>query len=199
MTRNQIAYWALEEIKRSNQIREVETGRSNLAHESLTGFHNVTSRTKVEQDFTLGQQANRLTEQRDFVNKEIGYGKLALQASELAVSEQQVGINARHADIAARNAESNAKSADASLMTAGANITNSLANASQADTAAERQLTYDYEATNRIVYNIAENRVHAQDANTRQKVQEAGLFKIKSDNFWRGIEVGPSYLKLLIP
>lgn len=42
MTSNQIAYWNLQELKRSNVARESETNRSNLAREGETMRHNVT-------------------------------------------------------------------------------------------------------------------------------------------------------------
>lgn len=35
MTRNQLQYWANQEIKRSNLAREQEANRSNLANEDL--------------------------------------------------------------------------------------------------------------------------------------------------------------------
>lgn len=41
MTQNQIAYWTLQETKRSNQIREGETERSNKAKEYETNRANV--------------------------------------------------------------------------------------------------------------------------------------------------------------
>lgn len=41
MTSNQIAYWNLEELKRSNAAKEGETRRSNLAREAETSRHNV--------------------------------------------------------------------------------------------------------------------------------------------------------------
>lgn len=41
MTQNQIAYWTLQETKRSNQVREGETERSNKAREWETNRTNV--------------------------------------------------------------------------------------------------------------------------------------------------------------
>lgn len=41
MTANQIAYWNLQEQKRSNQVREGETMRHNLTTESETARDNV--------------------------------------------------------------------------------------------------------------------------------------------------------------
>lgn len=41
MTSNQIAYWNLQELKRSNVARETETNRSNRAREGETSRHNV--------------------------------------------------------------------------------------------------------------------------------------------------------------
>lgn len=40
-TANQIAYWKLQEEKRSNVSRETETNRSNLASEAETNRHNL--------------------------------------------------------------------------------------------------------------------------------------------------------------
>lgn len=56
MTSNQIAYWNLQELKRSNVARETETNRSNLAREGETSRHNVAqeyidkSKVSVERD-----------------------------------------------------------------------------------------------------------------------------------------------------
>lgn len=43
MTQNQIAYWKLQEDKRSNLARETETNRSNLARETEEHRSNVAS------------------------------------------------------------------------------------------------------------------------------------------------------------
>lgn len=199
MTRNQIAYWTLVETERSNRARENETGRSNLAHESLTGFQNATNRTKVEQDFTLGTQANALTERRDEVNRDIGFTNLALRANELALSEKDVGIRERQLDISSRMATSQARQADAALMQGSAAITNSLANTEQARVAQQRQDTYNFEAKNKAAYNIAESITHRQDADTRSAAQTTNAQRLLSDNIYRAIEVGPSYIKALKP
>lgn len=56
MTSNQIAYWNLQEAKRSNVARETETSRSNRAKEGETSRHNVAqeyidrSRVSVDRD-----------------------------------------------------------------------------------------------------------------------------------------------------
>lgn len=41
MTQNQIAYWNLQETKRSNQVREGETNRHNVVTESETNRANL--------------------------------------------------------------------------------------------------------------------------------------------------------------
>lgn len=199
MTRNQIAYWALVETNRSNLAREQETGRSNLASESLTGYQNLTGRTKVEQDFTLGQQANTLTAQRDTANKDIGLANVALRANELALEEQDVGIRSRQADISSRMATSQARQADAALIQASAAVTNSLANTAQANVAQQRADTYDFEAQNKAAYNIVESTTHRLDAETRQSAQTTNAQRLLSDNIYRAIEIVPSYLKILLP
>lgn len=40
MTANQVAYWKLQEEKRSNLAKENETNRSNVAKENLTDYSN---------------------------------------------------------------------------------------------------------------------------------------------------------------
>lgn len=47
MTQNQIAYWSLQETKRSNQIREGETFRHNVATESETSRHNIAGENEL--------------------------------------------------------------------------------------------------------------------------------------------------------
>lgn len=199
MTRNQIAYWALVETNRSNLVREYETRRSNLASESLTGYQNQTNRNKVEQDFTLGSQANTLTASRDTANKEIGFANVALRANELALEERDVGIRSRQADISSRIATSQSRQADASLMQASAAITNSLANTEQAAVARQRADIYDFETKNKAAYNIAESITHRTDAETRQATQVTNAQRLLSDNIYRAIEVGPAYIKALMP
>lgn len=49
MTANQINYWRLQEDKRSNVAREVETHRTNVSNEDI-------SRTKVANDLYLGKR-----------------------------------------------------------------------------------------------------------------------------------------------
>lgn len=41
MTTNQIAYWNLEELKRTNLAKETETNRANLAKEAETRRSNL--------------------------------------------------------------------------------------------------------------------------------------------------------------
>lgn len=203
MTHNQIAYWSLKETERANAAREAETQRSNLAHESLTDVQNRTQERKVEQDFTLGSQANTLTKRRDTANKDIGLSNIALRANELALEEQDVGIRSRQADIAARMATSQARQADAALIQASAATTTSLANKQQANVAAARQDTYDFEAKNKAAYNVVESVTHRQDADTRAAAQKTNAQRLLSDNIYRAVEVAPQYIKsigsLLVP
>lgn len=75
MTSNQIAYWNLQETKRSNAARETETARSNRAREGETSRHNVVqegidrSRVGVERGKLAETQLhNRKTEsQSDYL------------------------------------------------------------------------------------------------------------------------------------
>lgn len=57
MTTNQIAYWNLQEQKRSNRAVEQETARANIAREMENIRHNTT--TESIQDYTSKQQAKR--------------------------------------------------------------------------------------------------------------------------------------------
>lgn len=64
MTQNQIAYWTLEETKRSNQARETETNRSNSAREAEEHRKNVASediarfRAKNEKEYQDAMATN---------------------------------------------------------------------------------------------------------------------------------------------
>lgn len=60
MTSNQIAYWQLQETKRTNQAREAETHRSNRATEGLTARRDTATRRYQEQQIELGKQQNKI-------------------------------------------------------------------------------------------------------------------------------------------
>lgn len=47
MTQNQIAYWTLQETKRSNLINEAEQKRSNIAREAENTRSNVAKETEL--------------------------------------------------------------------------------------------------------------------------------------------------------
>lgn len=64
MTQNQIAYWTLQETKRSNQVKEAETQRTNKANESIRQQNvDETNRTNLVNEqikqFTADKQAKR--------------------------------------------------------------------------------------------------------------------------------------------
>lgn len=54
MTANQIAYWNLEETKRSNLAKETETNRSNVAKETETNRSNLANEAR-ESSLAKGQ------------------------------------------------------------------------------------------------------------------------------------------------
>lgn len=62
MTSNQIAYWSLEETKRSNKVNEKETQRANKAREGETNRHNLVTEAETNRHNlaieTLTSQAN---------------------------------------------------------------------------------------------------------------------------------------------
>lgn len=66
MTRNQIAFWTLEETKRSNRVNEAETHRSNVARETETNRHNVVTEIEVNRHNVVTEieteRHNRATE-----------------------------------------------------------------------------------------------------------------------------------------
>lgn len=83
MTRNQLAYWQLEEAKRSNRANEQETNRSNIARETETNRHNVVSEQETERH-------NRAME--TFNLKQLDEQMRANQAHETAVARQQTEV-----------------------------------------------------------------------------------------------------------
>lgn len=107
MTQNQIAYWSLQETKRSNAAKEKETNRSNLAVEKETNRHNVateleTNRHNVQTELLMSQsnaetlrhnQAVEMT--NDFVAKEQQRSNLAqeeLSGQRNAIAASQVSL-----------------------------------------------------------------------------------------------------------
>lgn len=59
MTQNQIAYWSLQETKRSNLIREAETERSNKAKETETNRSNVARETETKRSNLVNEGRNQ--------------------------------------------------------------------------------------------------------------------------------------------
>lgn len=79
MTQNQIAYWTLQETKRSNQVKEAETQRTNKANEGIrqqtvdeTNRSNLVNE-QIKQ-FTASEQAKRWENQNavDIANATTG-------------------------------------------------------------------------------------------------------------------------------
>lgn len=56
MTQNQIAYWNLQETKRSNVSREFETHRHNVADETETNRHNVRTENETSRHNLVGER-----------------------------------------------------------------------------------------------------------------------------------------------
>lgn len=59
MTQNQIAYWNLQETKRSNVSRESETARHNIADETETKRHNVQTETETSRHNLAGESESK--------------------------------------------------------------------------------------------------------------------------------------------
>lgn len=79
MTQNQIAYWTLQETKRSNQVKEAETQRTNKVNESIRQQTvDETNRTNLVNEqikqFTASEQAKRWERQNavDIANATTG-------------------------------------------------------------------------------------------------------------------------------
>ena len=58
MTANQLRYWELQENKRSNLAKEIETNRSNLAKESETHRSNLAQETETHRSNTTQEAWN---------------------------------------------------------------------------------------------------------------------------------------------
>lgn len=197
MTRNQIAYWQLQEDKRANYAREDENRRSNLAKEDLTGFQNQTNLTQVQQGYDLGLRNLGQTKARDDTTREVNLMHEGLHANEVALQASEVGIKARQADISAIMAKSSQTQAAASIMQGKAAITNSLANTYQAETAADRQSSYASSVRNQNEYNFVQSMVNQQTADARSKEADTGRFNAIAGNILRGLELVPKFVNVL--
>lgn len=112
MTRNQIAYWELQESKRSNRARETETHRTNLAQETETNRANLARETETNRSnlarerqaaidsarsYDLGLQNLRETIRNNTANQKLRSQELAEQKRHSVVGEAQnaiqLGIN----------------------------------------------------------------------------------------------------------
>lgn len=111
MTQNQIAYWNLQETKRSNVSKEGETARHNRATESEDKRHNVsvegeTNRHNVAtENFNISQlnenirhntvseqqnaTANEIKSKANAINEAYNAALLALRGSELTLAQQK--------------------------------------------------------------------------------------------------------------
>nr|AVX53773.1 putative ORF1 [Marmot picobirnavirus] len=84
MTNNQIQYWALQENRRSNKARELETTRSNLAREGETYRHNVVSENidlgNLNEAIRHNQVTERETERSHRANEDLGWANVSIEA-----------------------------------------------------------------------------------------------------------------------
>lgn len=81
MTQNQIAYWSLQETKRSNKAQEAETNRHNKAGEAELGRHNLVTEAETERHNRatelLTSQANAELARHNAATELLGQQQLA--------------------------------------------------------------------------------------------------------------------------
>lgn len=96
MTQNQIAYWNLQETKRSNESREKETNRHNIATETEDKRHNTVSEgetsrhNKETERFNISQLQE--TQRHNVATENLGSMQLNESIRHNTVTEQQNAV-----------------------------------------------------------------------------------------------------------
>lgn len=109
MTNMQIAYWNLQELKRSNQARETETNRSNLVNEGENRRHNMQSEGIGWAQVGESSRHNKVMEAQGadqlLINAskvdydyEVGSRNAAAREGELAVKQRETNIKQQEAN-----------------------------------------------------------------------------------------------------
>lgn len=66
MTRNELAYWELQETKRSNRAREIETNRANVAMETENNRSNLARERETNRSNQAREIQNRIDSNRNY-------------------------------------------------------------------------------------------------------------------------------------
>lgn len=133
MTNMQIAYWNLQELKRSNLARETETNRSNVTNEGENRRHNMQSEgigwaqvgeSRRHNQVMEAQGVSSLITAARRVNNDyiVGSRNAAAREGELSVKQQEADIKQGQLDENVRHNKKSESQATWGLIIDGANM-----------------------------------------------------------------------------
>lgn len=98
MTKNELAYWDLQESKRSNLARETETNRNNVAVENETKRANLAREKETNRSNQVREIQNRLDSERSFrlQTATLDQRKYEFYVNSQLANRQQVEIERSH-------------------------------------------------------------------------------------------------------